>query len=145
MMDNKWLCAPSSDTEVWSSSEFFDTKQEAIVATKEAIKKYNADPENENLEDEIGYFAEDYSKVTSFAVGKAEVFKIDADVDSIIERIQEDAYDQCGDSADSFLNHVKKEHKDELERIILDWFNNHDYKANFYSIVNVEEIVMEVD
>ncbi|MDT2848779.1 hypothetical protein P7H60_06360 [Vagococcus carniphilus] len=144
-VDNKWLCAPSVDTEYWISSEFFDTKQEAIDAAKEAIKKYNADPKNENLEDEIGYFAEDYSKVTSFAVGQASVFVISADVNYIIENIQEQAYSECGDSADGFLEDVTKEHKEELENIILDWFDKHNYKANFYKILNVEEIVLEVE
>lgn len=144
-MDQKWLCAPSTDTEVWSSTEFFDTKQEAIEAAKEAIKKYNADTENENLEAEIGYFAEDFSKVTSFAVGQANVFGISVDVDLIIDNIQEQAWSECGDSADGFLNNVTKEHKEGLENLILDWFEKHNYKADFYTITNVDEIVLEVE
>ncbi len=141
-MDQKWLCAPSTDTEVWSSAEFFDTKQEAINAAKEAIKRYNADPENENLEDEIGYFAEDCSKVTSFAVGQANVFGISVDVDLIIDNIQEQAWSECSDHASGFLDDVTKEHKEELETLILDWFDKHNYKANFYTIINVDEVVL---
>lgn len=144
-MNNKWLCAPSTDTEVWRTTEFYDTKKEAIETTKKIIQKYNADTANSNIEDELGYFPEDDSKITSFAVGQAEMFGISVDVDDIFERIQEEAYDRCGDSADSFLDDVTKEHKEELESLILDWFDKHNYKANFYTITNVEEIVLEVE
>ena len=59
--------------------------------------------------------------------------------------IDEDAYEQCGDPADSFLDDLKLEHKKALNDLITDWFDKHNFKPNFYSIKNVEEVVLEVE
>lgn len=142
-IEGKWLCALHADVERWNSPIFYDTKEEAIECSLDAIKRYNKDPENESLEDELGYFPDDTSKIKSFAVGKCNIPPLNIGVDTLLERKAEDMWDYVGELAEDYLNDVTEEHEKELEGLIYDWFVRHDYLPKFYMISEIEEIRVE--
>lgn len=144
-INGKWICAPNVDEERWDSSCFYDTKEEAIKNGMEAVKRYNKDPENESLEDELGYYnnGDETQPLDSFAVGKCYSPKISIDADYLLERIAEGVYNECGEFAEGYLDDVKKEDQDELEKLIYDWFVRHKYMPSCFLIRNAEEIDVE--
>lgn len=65
-------------------------------------------------------------------------------VDSILEHMQEWAYDDMNDFASDYLDNVTQEQKDELEQLISDWANKHNISPNFCSVGNVVEILVDI-
>lgn len=60
-------------------------------------------------------------------------------VDSLIERVQENAYDNYGEHASDYLDDVTEEQKEELKELVLVWSEK--VKApRFYMVKNVKEI-----
>ena len=66
------------------------------------------------------------------------------DADSLIERIQENAYDNHDEYAEDYLEDVTKSQKEDLEKLICDWFEKNDLTPRFYRVINVEKIKVEV-
>ena len=65
-------------------------------------------------------------------------------VDSILERMQEWAYDDMDDFASDYLDDVTQEQKDELAQLISDWANKHNISPKFFSVGNVKEILVDI-
>lgn len=111
------------NSDIWTGG-ICDSKEEAIeLAKDEAI-------ENNKY---------------SFRVGKVEkAFDYGIDVDVIIEDIQNSTYDECGEVAENYLEDVTKEDKEELsdklDKVFREWQEQHNYKPNFYTISDEEEI-----
>lgn len=65
-------------------------------------------------------------------------------VDSILERMQEWAYDDVGDFANSYLDDVTDEMKEELDVLICAWANKHNISPNFFHVGNVKEVSIDI-
>lgn len=137
-MHGKWMC--SIDEEYWHAAEYFDTKEEAVEFGIKSIQTFNKNPEVGCLDDEMGSTPEE--GVTSFYVGQVTCPGILISVDDFLERIQEDAYDAGGEFAESYLDDVTGEHKEELEKLIQNWFIKHKYLPSWYNIYEIDEISM---
>ena len=119
----KWM-VNFDKNEIWQTSGHYDTKQEAIDAGLAEIQK----------EDQ------------SFDVGQVAPanihYGIDADV--VLDQIAEHAYEEVGEVADDYLNHVPKEERDVLTQdlfiTISKWFKKYNYNQEFYKITNIERI-----
>lgn len=135
-MHEKWMC--SVNEEYWRASEYFDTKEDAVKFGLAAALRFNKNPEEEYLDDEMGSTPEEV--VTSFFVGQVFCFGIPFDVDQLLECVQEAAYENGGEFAEEYLDDVTAEHRDELESLVLNWFTKHDYLPTWYNIYNVDEI-----
>ena len=97
-LDRKWMC--SLNEEYWEAVEYFDTKEEAIKYGIEAVKKFNKNPEEEYLDDEMGSTPEEV--VTSFYVGQAFCPGLPFSIDDLLERVQEFAYEDGGEFAEGY-------------------------------------------
>ena len=66
------------------------------------------------------------------------------DVDDVIERIQENAYDVGGEYAEDYLDDVTDGAKETLGERLNDvlerWLNENKYEVNFYSVEDIEKI-----
>lgn len=140
--DNQWVCAPERDCDIWEAAEYYDTKEEAIEAGKEVATQWNLGNKDTNIEDVLGGWFDDKEKLDSFAVGQCVSASICVDAESILEQIAEGVYDQCGECAEDYLDDVSKSHKEELEGLILGWFEKHKYNPTCYSVVNIETIMV---
>lgn len=122
--EGKWTV--STDEEIFNDGLFFSTKEEAIEGGK------------------IEFTWE--GECPSLFVGQVKSLELQmaVNVDSIIENIAENVYDEAGEVAEDYLNDVKKEHAEELEsdlnEVLLNWINKHNYKPTFFQVVNIEQV-----
>jgi len=66
--------------------------------------------------------------------------------DSVIESAQEDAYEEVGEAAESWLSFVKEEELLDLSKVLnevfYDWLSRHSHIPHFYPIKGVEAIAV---
>lgn len=145
MLENsgKWLCAYDGADE-WGASSLFDTREQAIKAGRSACQAFNSnqDPEGIDIGDVLDYYPEDDDKVTVFQVGQLEQIMPPISASEILENISEQLYSEHGD--DYFENYLTDEvseaQRDELDKLISDWFVRHNLLPNYYKLVHVEPI-----
>lgn len=127
---NKWLFE-KRNTEIWNTSDEYDTREEAIVAGREYF--------NDELED-------DEKKVFSFCVGQQEPPSFGVNVDSVIENITEHVYSEIGEVSEDWLVKVPKDARERLEdkmnAVFNEWLTEESLQPRFFKIVNLEEIFL---
>ncbi|WP_407270017.1 hypothetical protein [Radiobacillus sp. PE A8.2] len=133
--EGKWLINIVEDG-IWDSSEEFDTKEEAIAYGKLEFEGIYEEENGEEFNSEL------YKK--EFFVGKIERFVPSVCVDSVVERIAENAYDEVGDVAESYLERISKEEYNSLEerlnQALNEWLDKTKNHPTFYTIVNTEKV-----
>lgn len=135
MNNGKFVCALSADTGIWYTTESFSTRIEAINAGIQGIINKDLNVFGEEVED--GW--------TTFAVGQVETATIDLEheVELLFERLNEDVYDQCGEVAEDYLMDVEEKTKNELVKLIGDFFVKNDLSPSCYSVQNIQEYDIE--
>ena len=63
-------------------------------------------------------------------------------IDYIIEQMKELAYDISNYSED-YLEDITIEHKNNIEKIILEYMNKHINQPKFYEVINIKEVLCE--
>jgi hypothetical protein len=112
----------SFDDEVFTSSAY-DTKEEVIEAALEEC---------------------DYSD--HFWIGQVAPVNINTmvDVDGVLERIGECAYEEVGTVAEDYLTYVDKEHyavlEERLNKVMAEWMAEFRYEPTFYKVTNIERV-----
>ena len=71
---------------------------------------------------------------------KLQEFEQFFDVNSLLETINENAYESCGEAADDYLMHVTKEAKEDLNNLILSWANKHKLQPSFFMVEDIKEV-----
>ena len=143
-LDGKWLI--SFDEENWYQNNFgeFDTKEELMefIEDTDAIQIYNI------YLDETGDELEIDDSVT-FYIGKVEEYVPSINTWTLIDGLREQAYNEVGEWADSFLLDVSKEQENELcdsLNVVLEkWISKHKLQPDFFTVVNVEKVVKEIN
>lgn len=112
----KW--SYSFDNENWH--DIYDTRNEAI---KEAIK----DIKTHKIQDGL------------LTIGAAYQYKVQIDECMVIENIQDDAADFCGEWSEEYLRDVTKEEKEDLRKLLQEayekWMKKYpEHRPNFYSV-----------
>ena len=106
----------------------YSTKEEAISAGKEEIRKISAKYINSEI----------------FYVGKVSRPKPRLFAENIIDDLISGAESMYGDTADNFLEYVSKKHKEELERevnkVVGEWIDNHDFMTCGFLVEKIEKI-----
>lgn len=131
----KWVVNISEDG-IWSSIDEFNTKEQAITFGKTEFEDI--------YEDEVGekHDSATYKKV--FYVGQIEKFIPYVNVDSVLDNVVENAYDEVGEVVEGFLGSVSKEEYGFLEERLNDafktWLDETKNHPTFWKIVNVEKI-----
>lgn len=111
-MENKegWIVFLDKN-DIPTERNVYSTKEEAISAGKEEIRKISAKFINSEV---FGKRTE--ARGLIFYVGKVSEPKPRLFVDNIIDDLISDAESMYGDMADNFLEYVSEKHKEELER-----------------------------
>jgi uncharacterized protein YegP (UPF0339 family) len=120
-----------TNSEIWGTSEDYDTKEDAIKYGREEAK---------DTEYETDYFD----------VGQIEKYvPCGIDVDDVLDRLVDDAYDEVGEVSDGYLSVITKEQENELEeklnQVLNEWMEKHSLIPSFYKIVNVEKVEVHQD
>ncbi|ERT60784.1 DUF2188 domain-containing protein [Megasphaera vaginalis (ex Srinivasan et al. 2021)] len=103
--------------------EVYDTREEAIAAgRKEAIE----------------------DGIAKFYIGQVREHTPKIHLDSVIDDLQDDAYDKLGEWGEGFLVRVTNEEKQELDialnKVLNDWLDKNKLRDYGFKIVNIEEI-----
>ncbi len=136
-IDGKWICR-IADSEYWTTTEYFDTKEDALRGLENALESYkngNLSPISDILgydytsDDKYGFVLE----FSSFEIGRCASPSLPDFSDRIIEMILDEMYEQVGDVSEEYLNDFSKEDKDKLNNMIND-FISEKYPTWFYRI-----------
>ena len=115
----------SNDKEIWEH-DVFDTMEECI-------------------RDYFENYAQEHPQETIF-IGECERYTFSVDGSGVIENLEERAYDECGECAESWepSSGVSLEDWNELDeqltRVVAEWLEKHNDMPEFYKIVNVVEV-----
>ncbi|AVV07516.1 hypothetical protein KC298_08610 [Listeria monocytogenes] len=148
MNNGQWMIT-CSDDKFWEGSARFNTKEEAIGYGIEMLRKYNSNPDDAKnrkiLTDDMGAYPVPLTPYSNepiyiFNVGLVEQVKFPNRTDELLERIAEDVYDEIGDYAEDYLDDVDEKHQTELQELIRDWAERHDYLPNYFTISLTELI-----
>lgn len=75
-----------------------------------------------------------------------DIWKPTLDGGRILDMVQEDADEDVGEAAESYLAHVKKQDVEELSEALTatfnEWAAKHGYEPNFYKVENVKEYML---
>lgn len=138
----KWICSKNADDEVWNACEFYNFRFQAIEAAKRHLIAHNKGKTKVTFEDVLGFYPEENEQYVSFAVGQCVVPDVSVDVDYFLESTADAMFESSGEIAEEYLDDVTDEHKEELAKLIQDWFIRHDYKPSFYNIQNTQQILI---
>ena len=142
-VDGKWICK-IADSEYWTTTEYFDTKEDALSGLENALESYK----NGNLlpiSDILGYdytYDDKYGftlEFSNFEIGRCASPSLPDFSDIIIEMILDEMYEQVGDVSEEYLDDFSKEDKDKLNDMIND-FISEKYPTCFYRIDDTELI-----
>ena len=119
MINDKWVY--SMDEEVFSNSDYFDTKEEAIEAGEEYAK-------------DCGY--------SQYYVGQCKEFIPRVDAEDLIERMQEQAYEEVGEVTEDWLEDATSEAinelAEELHMLFQKWMKKYSLEPSFYRVEAID-------
>lgn len=115
----------SEHDELWSHDDF-DTIEDCIADAKE------------NYKIEVG---------ESIAIGETDEFRISVDATSVLDAIEEQAYDECGEASENWDSYDYKNDKDGLDELsnqltkcVEEWLKQRNNMPTFYRILNIKTI-----
>lgn len=133
--EGKWLINLVEDG-IWSSEYEFDTKEEAIAYGKSEFEGLYEEENGEKFD------AETYKEI--FYVGKIERYTPSVCAYSVIDNIVDNAHDEVGEVAESFLESVSKQEygflEERLNEALNEWLDETKNHPTFFKIVNVERV-----
>lgn len=122
----KYTWGFDEDAEWWDNGEY-DTIAQCIEAAREEMIVGK---------DDVVY------------IGEVVPYEPEIDADDVLERLKDNAYNQCGEVADTWLTYGKDEdYGDEeetelsnaLTQVLRDWLKKHNLEPNFYEIHHIRE------
>ncbi|EAE9689110.1 hypothetical protein B0U03_02290 [Listeria monocytogenes] len=136
-------CSNSDD---WGADTRFNTKDEAITYGVRLLRGYNANCDKPKdwhwdfLMDDMGIYPQDNAPIFEFEVGQLEAVRFPDRTDCLLELISQDVYDEFGDYAEDYLDDVDQKHQSELQELIIDWAERHNYLPNYFTVSRTETI-----
>lgn len=77
-----------------------------------------------------------------FWIGKCKRFKAMVNVHGIIEELQDQCWDECGEFGETYLESVTQAECEELSNLISDWIARVD-RSNFYTIEGAQKFTLD--
>lgn len=76
------------------------------------------------------------------AIGIVEPYEVNVDADTVLEELEENAYNQCGEYAESWeptaeKTEDKEKLSEQLTAIVKEWLEKHNNMPGFYNVVEV--------
>lgn len=65
-------------------------------------------------------------------------------IDSLVEHVNERAYEECGEHAEGYLASVSADQKDELRKLICQWADKHELSPNFFMVEQIKEVKFSI-
>jgi hypothetical protein len=100
----------------------------------------------DTAEEAIGFMINDLGIGEDFYIGEPEEVTIESliYIDQMIEDMQERAADEVGDVSEDYLMDLyrSEDKKDELNKLICDWFKKNNYEPTFFSVDNIKHYLI---
>lgn len=123
----KYSWSDSADDEIWSGF-LFDTEQECI---QDAVATL------------------DYKKGESIAIGQCVPFEPVPNVEMMLEQIEQDAYEECGEVSEDWNISSRKGREDAFEeledgimKLLEKYLKDIDGEPRFWKIINAHEVTI---
>lgn len=120
----------NKEDEWWNKGEF-DTEKECV---QEAIQRYGFKPGD------------------TVAIGTVYPYKPHPDIDSLLERLEEDAYEACGEAAESWNISTQKGREKEqeelyrgVEKLVNEYLEKIGEKPGFYKVDNIHTVDIKAE
>lgn len=89
-----------------------------------------------------------YCDTDTFVIGYVVPYQPEyVNSESIIEYLQQDAYDEIGEVSDGWLDYITKEQREDLERRVLkdvlQWLKDWNKEPSFYKIEPIDELTLQ--
>lgn len=118
----------NKNDDLWNYGEF-NTAEECI---KEAVNSY------------------EYNVGDTIAVGEAISFEPFVSIESMLEKLEDDAYEECGEAAENWhISRQKKETKEawdqlqeDVNKAVMEYLNKIGEKPTFYRVDDIREITI---
>lgn len=87
------------------------------------------------------YFKNNPEKNECFVGKVVEVtFSDFVDGDTILDDILDNAYATVGEAAEGFLENISRDHKADLEKLIIDFLEKHSDPIDFFSVIDIKTV-----
>lgn len=92
--------------------------------------------------------SEGYNDTDTFAIGYVEPYQVKyVNSDQIIEYLQQDAFDEVGETAEDWLNYITKEQREDLEsrvtKVVLQWLKDCKEEPTFYKVLPFDDLSLQ--
>jgi hypothetical protein len=90
--------------------------------------------------------SKNYEVTDSIFVGEVEPYEINVDADRVLEDLEQDASDECGEAAEGWcpsydIERTEIDHLSaKLTNIVRAWLKQQNYLPHFYNIINIREV-----
>ena len=136
-----WCNNPMCKDDDWTYADSFDTREEAV---QDGIEQYKEALDGNSTK----LFDLDYPDAPSgrFQIGYVKPYTPIIDVENIIERLQQQASDECGEYGWDFLNWteitrpIEEDLRENLQRELDAWLKRYHLEPTFFTVENVENI-----
>lgn len=135
-MDKEYAWNFNKDAEVWAN-DTFTTIEECIKDARRIIS-------------EEAHYTIDYEAPSVVYIGEVIPFIPTVDCTDILDRMEEDAFDHCGEAAELWetYDYKKKDEIDELDQkltdVVLEWLKKYNREPHIYNIQKIKEYSLEV-
>ena len=135
-MFKKYAWNFNKDAEVWQN-DTFDTIEECIKDARRIVS-------------EEAHYMIDCEAPSVVYIGEVIPFVPTADCTDILDRIEEDAFDHCGEVAELWepYDYKKKDEIDELDQkltdVVVEWLKKYGREPHIYNIQKIKEYSLEV-
>ena len=142
-MSEEWISNLYPDGE-WSSWDTFPTREEAIDYGREQYRDALVGKGTELFND---VDKEDLKSIKSFYVARVVKFAPTVNAEIVLDTIQEEACDRCGEYAEDCLDCIPKDHvndlQESLQKAFDDWLIRTGNSTTFFNCVDTEEVHIE--
>jgi hypothetical protein len=102
------------------------------------------DTKEQAIDEAIWYYKDDEKDQDFIWVGQIKPVSVGVNIDSLLEQLGEEAYEEAGEYAEDYLTNVTLSHQKILEQrlnnVLVAWMKEFNYEPNFWTVENVKKI-----
>jgi hypothetical protein len=102
------------------------------------------DTKEQAIDEAIWYYKDDEKDQDFIWVGQIKPVSVGVNIDSLLEQLGEEAYEEAGEYAEDYLTNVTLSHQKILEQrlnnVLVAWMKEYNYEPNFWAVENVKKI-----
>ena len=96
-----------------------------------------------SIQEAIDYYNNDLDEGEEFFVGKGDEIAVAElyDIEWFLDNMREQAQERAGEAADDYLCNMPKKDREELSKLIADWFDKKGYGPHFFGVTDIQKFI----